>query len=50
MPAALAISTVDAARNPRCANTGIAAAISASRRSSAVERVRVAVGGTIGEV
>src|SRR5215207_11548909 len=47
MPAPRAISIVEAARNPCSANTGMAASTSASRRSSAVERVRVAVRGTI---
>src|SRR3954452_6741366 len=44
MPAFLAISAVGLAWIPREAMTGIAAAMTASRRSSAVESVRVAVG------
>src|SRR4051812_16307251 len=44
MPARFAISAVGLAWIPRDAMTGIAAAMTASRRSSAVESVRVAVG------
>src|SRR4051794_36193291 len=44
MPAFLAISAVGLAWIPRDAITGIAARITASRRSSAVDSVRVALG------
>src|SRR5690242_16297751 len=46
MPARFAISAVGVAAIPRSATTGIAAARTASRRSSAVERVLVVVGST----
>ena len=45
MPAALATSIVGVARSPLSANTRSAASSTASRRSSAVESVRVAAGG-----